>query len=448
MVGPYEVALQRLDGSNLPCINSPTTICDASGAWVGRIALFTDISEIKEAQVAIESSRVRAEKANQAKSEFLSSMSHELRTPLNAILGFGQLLENDPDHPLTSSQVLAVQQILEGGQYLLSLIGDLLDLGKVEQGSFALSIQDVEVTSLVADCLVTMQPVAEKAGIRIESRIDNTSRIWVLADQTRSKQVLLNILSNAVKYNASGGNVTVSCLAFNDGIAANVPDGMVRITVTDTGPGIPESLRDRVFQPFDRLGYESGTVKGTGIGLSITKRLVTLMGGEINFESREGKGTSFWVDLPISTLNVGEESLIVTSFAEAFPVDTTFESATVLHVEDNPANIFLMEQIVRRLPNITLISTHTAELGLEMAQHRRPELIILDINLPGMNGVEALARLRQLNETREIPVIALSANSLPEQVRHGLEAGFLYYLTKPINVPELINAMNSAIATP
>ena len=443
--GAYEIELQRADGASVACINNPTQIVSPSGQRVGSIGLFTDISGIKQIQASLEEANLVARNASQAKTEFLSSMSHELRTPLNAILGFGQLLELDTSYPLVDDQIDSVRQILKSGTYLLGLIEEVLDLAKIEGGNTDLSIEDVAIASIVADCIEVLRPLASNADIGIENRVDAASDLWVLADRTRLKQVLLNLLSNAIKYNAPGGQVTISNTMFDRRHAGTVPANMHRVMVTDTGLGIPEQSRAAVFQPFERLGREVGEIEGTGIGLSISRRLVDLMGGIIDFESQEGRGTTFWVDLPVSMTRT-RVSLTDTDDTKrnlAANDQAAASSHTVLYIEDNPANLRLMERIVRHVPNFTLMSTHTAELGLEMARRHRPEVVILDINLPGMDGFEALARLRRYEETRDIPVIALSANAMPSTIQKGLAAGFRNYLTKPINVSELLEALSS-----
>jgi PAS domain S-box-containing protein len=423
--------------------------------------VFFDITEKKLSELALEEAReegeknksrekglrastAEAEKANRAKSRFLASMSHELRTPLNAILGFGQLLEDDRSHPLVDEQIESVRQILKGGRYLLGLIEGVLDLAKIEDGGFGLSIDDVEIAPIVNDCELVLQPLAENAGVTIEIETASLANLWVKADQTRFKQILLNLMSNAIKYNSRGGRVFVSAAISGEGMASNVSTGMHRILVNDTGPGVLENQREKLFQPFDRLGYESGEIEGTGIGLTITKRLVEIMGGRIDLESTLGQGSTFWFDLPSSVAkkSISPDSPVIDFEIDAVTLKGDAKLNTVLYVEDNPANLNLMEHILRRVPGLNLISAHTAELGLEMARQHQPEIIILDINLPGMTGMEALAHLQRLDETRAIPVVALSANAMPDEIQKALDAGFQRYLTKPLNISELLNTLS------
>jgi PAS domain S-box-containing protein len=440
----YEIELLHSSGKSVACITNPTLIYSPTGERTGSLGFWTNVSEIKEIQASLEQANVAVRKADQAKTEFLSAMSHELRTPLNAILGFGQLLEMDSARPLAGDQIESVQQILKGGTYLLSLIDEVLDLAKIEGGSVDLSIEGVSVVSIVADCIDVLQPTAGKAGVGIENLVDSAADPWVLADQTRLKQVLLNLLSNAIKYNSTNGKVTVS-LEKHEGVSGDMPPReMHRIMVTDTGLGIPENLRADVFQPFERLGREEAEIVGTGIGLSISKKLAMLMAGDIDFASEEGRGSVFWVDLPVSASKGEKPCPDIDEATRDHLTNTNVPTSprTFLYVEDNPANLRLMEQIVRRIPNSKLISAHTAELGEDLARRHRPDIIIMDINLPGMNGFEALERLGEFGETREIPVIALSANAMPATVQKGLDAGFKSYLTKPIDVPEFLDALS------
>lgn len=431
-----EMQCIRKDGTRISVELSAITLKGFDGSIIGNIGINRNVTERRLAADQILRAKEEAEAANRAKSDFLSSMSHELRTPLNAILGFSQLLQTDPEYPLASDQNESVQHILKGGRHLLTLIDEVLDLAKIEEGSVGLSIEDVEVAPILLDCLETLQPLADEAGIKIRGETHEAPSICVRADRTRLKQVLINLLSNAIKYNTSGGSVIIS-------YGPNVGPTGLRINITDTGPGIKENQRKQVFQPFDRLGREAGDTEGTGIGLTITKRLIEVMGGSIDFESEVGKGSTFWIELPM-TVAADRNSVSDGSIdTELGPANTVASGGakTVLYVEDNPANLRLMERIIGRLPAYTLISTHTAELGLDLARQHQPSIIILDINLPDMSGLEALAHLHKSPETKDIPVIALSANAMPGQVQKGLEGGFRYYLTKPINISELVEAL-------
>jgi PAS domain S-box-containing protein len=390
------------------------------------VGLRTDITAIKEAQES-------ADKANQAKSEFLSSMSHELRTPLNAILGFGQLLQYNPKEPLTDAQANSVRIILKGGEHLLNLINEVLDLAKIEAGRTTLSIENVSIGTLFGEVRPLIEPMAEKAKIALEMILPERD-VLIWADYTRTKQVLLNLLSNAVKYNFEGGRVTVR--------AVSSPGDKLRLSVADTGPGIPAEKQSELFQPFNRLGAETTEIEGTGIGLALSKKLVEMMGGAIGCESEIGVGSTFWVDLPLAgrparTVREKEPVAVKKNMGGRLPAVT----GTILYIEDNPDNLGLMEAIFSDVEGATLLSAHNAELGLSLAVDRKPDAIVMDINLPGMNGFEALKHLMNNKATRAIPVIALSANATARDIEKGEKAGFYRYLTKPVDLEQLMRCL-------
>jgi len=382
---------------------------------------------------SLRAAKSHAEAANRAKSQFLSSMSHELRTPLNAIMGFGQLLESDPKHSLADSQQVAVRHILRGGTHLLELIDQVLDLAKIESGTLALSIEPVDARAVMADCLVIATAMADKKDIAVRADLpEKGAPPLVKADRTRLRQVLLNLLSNATKYNDPGGSVTLACAA---------PEGgRVRFAVADTGHGIPAAYQDRVFTPFNRLAAEGSETEGTGIGLSITRQLVELMGGAIGFASAEGEGSTFWFELPVATAEERESwSRDKARQADrALAARLDLPPCTVLYVEDNPANLQLMEMILGRVGELTLHSAPTAEIGIDMAKAVRPDLILMDINLPGMSGLEALKTLRRTPATRGLPVVAVSANAMPHDIKTAEDAGFNGYITKPFNIADVM----------
>ena len=394
----------------------------------GSVGIRIDITELREA-------REQAENANRAKSEFLSSMSHELRTPLNAILGFGQLLGTGRKDPLSDRQRDQVQHIMRGGEHLLELIDEILDLARIEAGKLDLSIETVGTRDLVDECLSFARTLATKSGITIEDRTDvSMPALWT--DQRRSKQAILNLLSNAVKYNREGGTVWLD--------AEGRDECSLRISVTDTGPGIPEDRQSNLFQPFNRLGAEATEIEGTGIGLVLTKRLVEEMGGTLGFRSALGEGSTFWIDFPLAGGEVSDQSPERPD-EQVADLSIGSDQRLLLYVEDNPINLALIENVIEDIPNLTMISTHTAELGLALAEDRKPDVILLDINLPGMDGFEAVRHLKESGATKDIPVLALSANAMAASIERGRQAGFRAYLTKPVKVPELLAALRDAL---
>lgn len=395
-----------------------------------------DITEVKRAEERVIQAKEQAEKANRAKSEFLSSMSHELRTPLNAILGYTQLFEYDGN--LKAQQVDNVREIRKAGDHLLQLINDVLDLAKIESGNMTVSLEPVLVSRLITECFTLVQPQADAKGIRLSSSLAEFSNTYVIADHVRFKQALLNLLSNAVKYNHVGGEVEVKLAA--------QPGQLLRISVRDTGRGIPLQRQSEVFQPFNRLSAENTSIEGSGVGLVITKQLVEMMQGRLDFTSAEGMGTTFWIDFPMATEWNTDAIARSASNKDYSPAILHVQrNCKVLYVEDNPTNIRLLQQIFARYPQLDLDVAEEAFLGIYKARSQRPDLIILDINLPGMDGYEVLGVLKNDPDTREIPVIGLSANAMPYDVERGRKAGFFDYLTKPVDIHRLIDVFNKLL---
>jgi len=359
-------------------------------------------------------------------------MSHELRTPLSAILGFAQLMESGSPAP-TVSQKRSIDQILKAGWYLLELINEILDLALIESGKLSLSLEPISLSEVVRECHAMIEPQAQKRGIRMAFPRFETS-YYVKADRTRLKQVLINLLSNAVKYNTVDGSIVVD-------YTVGTP-GRIRICVKDTGEGLSPDKLAQLFQPFNRLGKESGIEEGTGIGLMVSKQLVELMKGGISVESTVGVGSSFWIELNLT----GEpQSAAVAPKVIADAPAPAAQMRTLLYVEDNPANLMLVEDLVARRPDMRLLSAADGNRGVEIARAARPDVILMDINLPGISGIQALKLLRADPATARIPVVALSANAIPRDIEKGLAAGFFRYLTKPIKVDEFMDTVDLAL---
>jgi len=460
----YELTKIRKDGSRFPAIVSITALRDDYGEIIGYLLIGTDNTVRKQVESDLHLALAAAEKANRAKTDFLSSMSHELRTPLNAILGFAQLMESGLPHP-TPAQQRSLDQILKAGWYLLELINEILDLALIESGKVTLSREPVSLAEVMLECRAMIEPQAQKRGIGLT--FPRFEIPWfVKADRTRVKQVLINLLFNAIKYNKPGGSVAVECsiasqspgrpktdLAPSGGGSGDFPEpgaqptppDSIRISVRDTGAGIPPELVEQLFQPFNRLGKEAGAEEGTGIGLVVTKRLVELMGGVIGVDSAVGVGSVFWVELGLTTApQLGVQAAEHASLAQTQLPDGT-PLRTLLYVEDNPANLELVEQIIARRPDLRLLSAADADIGIAFARAYLPEVILMDINLPGISGVEAMKILRADPATAHIPIIALSANALAHDIEKALAAGFFNYLTKPIKVNAFMDALDVAL---
>ncbi len=378
----------------------------------------------------LDHARREAERSNHAKSTFLATMSHELRTPLNAILGFAQILNSETLPSTAEQKKLFSRHILQAGKHLLTLINEVLDLAKVESGTLTLSLEPVALAEVFLECQALVLPLAEKRGITVH--FPAQCQEHVVCDRTRLKQVLINLLSNAIKYNREHGSVTVECVADDHGHA--------RIGVIDTGAGLDASQIPELFQPFNRLGREAGLEEGSGIGLALTRRLVELMGGAIGVDSTVGVGSTFWIELAVPA-PAGEASTFVRTAARR-----SRSRKTLLYIEDNPANLNLVEEILRPRTDLHLLSAPDGQLGIELARLYQPHVILLDINLPGCDGYEVRRILRSDPRTAQIPVIAITASAMSEDVKRGMDAGFYRYITKPIDIDVFTAALDSALS--
>jgi PAS domain S-box-containing protein len=437
-VANYELTVRARDGKQTVVSYNASTFYDRDRTLQGVFAAARDVTDrkrldqvLQEKNVELESAKSVAERANRAKSDFLSGMSHELRSPLNAILGFAQLMESDSPPP-PPSQKENITQILQAGWHLLKLINEILDLAKIESGKVPMSTEPVSLADVMRDCQAIMESQAQQRGIHITfPQVDST---WfVHADQTRVKQVLINLVSNAIKYNCEQGAVEVKC-------TASTPE-RIRVSIKDTGAGLSPEEVAQLFQPFNRLRQETGDEEGTGIGLVVAKQLVELMGGEIGVESSVGTGSVFWFELD----TVDAPHLAAEVVAAASPIEPQVPKGlplrTLLYAEDNPANLKLVEQLIARRPDLRLLTAVNGRLGIEAALASRQEMILMDINLPDINGFEALKILRETPATAHIPVVALSANAMPSDIERGLKAGFFRYLTKPIKIIEFMDML-------
>ncbi len=411
---------------------------DRQGRPTHMLGVVQDITErveyaaqLRESEADLRAARDEADRASRAKSEFLSSMSHELRTPLNAILGFAQLMEYD--NALPAEQADNVQEILKAGRHLLDLIGEILDLARIEAGRLKLSMEAVEVRPLIDDCIALMAVQAEPRGIRLLRR--GVAGATVRADRTRLKQVLLNLLSNAVKYNRDQGEVILE-------VSVDREADTLRISIQDTGRGLSNAQIARLFEPFERLAEEGGAIEGAGIGLTITRHLVELMGGMLGVHSEPGAGSNFWIELPLQVGAETDAEPANPEYTSVRPIDASEHACTLLYIEDNPVNIRLVASILERRPCIALVTAHHPDEGYQLARQYLPDLVLMDINLPGQSGYELMARFRADPLLAPIPVIAVTANAMPRDVERGRRAGFVDYLTKPLDIAGFLRAVD------
>ena len=442
IISDYELTARTKNGKETVVSINATTFYHRDNKLQGIFYGARDVTErnrlnqkLLEKNIELENAKAVAEKANLAKSDFLSSMSHELRTPLGAILGFAQLMESSTPAP-PPAQKRSIAQILKAGWYLLELINEILDLALIESGKLPMSLEVVSLSEVMQECVLMSEPQAQLHDIKVVFTRSST-KDFLNVDRTRLKQVIINLLSNAIKYNRKGGSVILE--------HSQSSDDMMRFSVRDTGEGLSAEQLGQLFQPFNRLGQEANNQEGTGIGLVVSKRLVESMGGVIGVQSTVGVGSVFWFELkrtdePVS--NLADSAIMVT---ETLQYEDSERLQTLLYVEDNPANLMLVENIISRRPNLRFLSAADAIQGIEMAHTHQPDVILMDINLPGISGLIALKILRESPITASIPVVALSANAIPRDIEKGLDAGFFHYLTKPLRINEFLKTLDIAL---
>jgi len=434
----HETKRRTKHGTIIDASLTISPIRDAQGNITGASAIARDITERKEMEQEREAAREEAERANRAKNEFLSRMSHELRTPMNAVLGFAQLLDMDP---LTPEQKEGTAEILKAGKHLLELIDEVLDIARIETGKMRLSLEPVDSVQAAQECISLLTPLADQEGVRLSLEPQGLSNRpdYVSADRQRLKQVLLNLISNSIKYNRQEGSVRVS-------VGPTEQGDRFKIEVTDTGHGIAAERMEQLFAPFERLGAEESSIQGVGLGLALSKALVEAMGGTISVTSNPGQGSTFSVDLASAEGFLSSTEDESSLWEETAPATTTSASCTILYIEDNLSNLKLVERLVARRPTIALMPAMQGGMGVTLARDHRPDLVLLDLNLPDITGEEVLGRLRSDPRTAELPVVVISADATPGQIRRLLDAGARDYLTKPIEVSRFFQVVDTFCA--
>lgn len=395
------------------------------------IRLYRQMQEREAINQQLLQARDEAEQASKAKGDFLSAMSHELRTPMNAILGFAQLLQSGKQ-PLTDRQQRHVQQIYKSGQHLLTLINDVLDLAKIEAGKISVSLEPIDINEVLQDALNSLQPIADQQGITMILQPTPVTTSWVLADFTRCKQVLINLITNAIKYNSEQGKVIISC---------ELQEQYLRINIQDTGRGLSKEQQEQLFQPFNRIGAENSSIEGTGVGLALTRKLLEAMQGQIGVESQPGQGSCFWFTLPRTRrMNVN---------APILPREPAEQhQKKILYVEDNPASQRLLQAFFNERSGYHLELAASAEIALELAASSNPDLILMDLDLPGMSGMQAIKMLARNPLTASIPVIAISASGSDRCKKAIKEAGFAHFLDKPLDLEQLQVLLRATLEVP
>ncbi len=424
----YRFRAHHVDGRTLSIETRGRLIRDALGNEPRAVLVSRDITEAVAAEAVLKDAKEAAERANAAKSEFMSRMSHELRTPLNSVLGFAQILEMELK---SHDELEMVGFIHSSGRYLLELINEVLDISRIESGHITVMIEPIILQDLEAECIQLVTPQANERGITIFSQSDYD--LQVLGDQQRLKQVILNLLSNAIKYNEPHGSVTITCNP--------KPRSMIRLSVRDTGPGIDPDLLSRLFTPFDRLDAETSGIEGTGLGLALSKGLIEAIGGTIGVDSTVGEGSTFWIELP----NAKSRKASLRTPPSHTERAASEAASTVLYIEDDVANVQLVERLLLQRPNIRLLTSLTGQLGVELAQQYRPDLILLDVHLSDIHGFEVLERLQGDTLTVDVPVVVLSADATTWQRRRFRNAGVYDYLSKPLDLQQLLDVIDQRL---
>lgn len=430
----YDMTLRGNDGRMIFARMDGKPVFDITGQFIGYRGTGRDVTQRKIVEARLDEARSEAERANAAKSHFLANMSHELRTPMNAILGFAQLLRAAPGQGLTQTQKSYVQHILDAGDHLLRLINEILDLARIEAGRIELSIESVDIVDLVRECSDMLDPLA--AGQDITVTIENhDGPLHVMADRSRLKQILLNLGSNAIKYNRQGGSVRI-------GFGTSPTPGLQRILVCDTGIGIPQDMLRKVFEPFNRIGADRTAIEGTGIGLTVTRQLVEHMNGAIGVESTVGEGSTFWFDLPVSN-PLPKPKDLDSQRTQPQDGELPHPPLRVLYVEDNPANRDLMRDVMDLRPNVTLVMAENGKTGLSMALSENPDLILLDMNLPDIDGLKIARQLRTDLQMRDTPIVAVSAGAMARDIERARSVGIDDYICKPFDVSEMLSLLDT-----
>ncbi|MDH5767275.1 MAG: ATP-binding protein, partial [Gammaproteobacteria bacterium] len=402
---------------------------DSSNNLSEIVGYWADITDRKKVEQDMILAKDQAIKANQYKSSFLSRMSHELRTPMNAILGFAQLLEMNA---VEESERQHIFEISNAGKHLLDLINDVLDLSKIETGNIEISLESIRLGNIISECITLVMNLIGEKNIRLDSKGISDNSSFIKVDYTRFKQVVINILSNAIKYNKQNGSVQIKI--------DDISEQYLRLSICDSGNGLTEQQQKLLFQPFERLGAENTDIEGTGIGLVISKQLMEMMGGSIGYELNPEGGSTFWVDVKKGVEEISPDAVkTIKSVA-----DMNKEARKILYVEDNPANLHLVSEVIKKTQH-QLITAKTGLAGIESAIKNKPDLILLDINLPELNGFEVFEKIRMESSMDHVPVVALSANAMKKEIDKANEMGFTKYLTKPINVRELLSTIDSLV---